>query len=289
MNPALISMLENYDNNSIEDYQNALKEIVQEIALLGLWRSKFFLKAAFYGGSALRILYQLDRFSEDLDFSLLTPDKNFSLGHYIKAIVTELAAFGFEVTVEEKNTDSQIKSAFIKGNTKKQMLSIQLPDSIISRINHNAILKIKLELDCDPPKFFETEARALLLPIPFSVVTYSKPDMFAGKLHALLCRPWKNRVKGRDWYDMVWFIGRQVPVRLKHLAARMRQTKDWPRNKKLTEADVKQMLNDKIQQIDFKQAAKDILPFINDAAKIELWSPSFFTTLVEEQLRCIKY
>src|SRR5271168_5415411 len=103
MNPAILSMLDRYNCVSLQDYENALKEIMQEIALLGLWRSKFFEHTAFYGGTALRILYGLDRFSEDLDFSLLKQNKNFNLTPYLEAIKIELLGFGFSVTVEQKN------------------------------------------------------------------------------------------------------------------------------------------------------------------------------------------
>src|SRR5579872_4522766 len=128
MHAAIKTMLSKYQCHSEQDYVNALKEIFQEISLLGLWRAKFYEKAAFYGGTALRILYGLDRFSEDLDFSLLKPEKNFDLSRYNQAIKDELNSFGFEVTVETKikNTDSNIESAFIKAETKKQFILIDI-------------------------------------------------------------------------------------------------------------------------------------------------------------------
>src|SRR5438309_3791037 len=123
MNPAILSMLDRYKCVTAQDYENALKEIIQEIALLGLWRAKFYEHAAFYGGSALRILYGLDRFSEDLDFTLLRPDKTFSLASYNQAIMDELRSFGFkvEVVTKTKKIVSNIESAFIKADSKQQL------------------------------------------------------------------------------------------------------------------------------------------------------------------------
>src|SRR5688572_27849459 len=173
MHDAIRTMLEKYKCHSGQDYINALKEIFQEIALLGLWRAKFFEKAAFYGVTALRILYGLDRFSEDLDFSLLTKDLSFSLSEYLSAIQVELQGMGFDVTIEAKNKeqDSAIKSAFIKAGTKKNLLKIKIPFEINNVIHRDELLKIKLEVDINPPGLFKTEAKILLIPIPFSVNT----------------------------------------------------------------------------------------------------------------------
>ena len=205
MNSAVLSMLERYKCATARDYENALKEIMQEIALLGLWRSKFFEHTAFYGGTALRILYGLDRFSEDLDFSLLKTRRSFDFGPYLNAIEAELNGMGFNVTVarQDKKVDTPVESAFVKAGTKEHLLKIQVPGPIVDRIHTDASLNVKVEIDTDPPGGFETEARTLLQPIPFSVNTYTRPDLFAGKLHAILQRSWKSRVKGRDYYDYV--------------------------------------------------------------------------------------
>ncbi|MBZ0187582.1 MAG: nucleotidyl transferase AbiEii/AbiGii toxin family protein, partial [Candidatus Obscuribacterales bacterium] len=173
MNPAILSMLERYKCVTIQDYANALKEIMQEIALLGLWRSKFFEHAAFYGGTALRILYGLDRFSEDLDFSLLEPQSDFNLKTYIAAVESELISMGFRVTVEEreKNVSTAIESAFIKADTKEHLIKITVPETIADRVQKNKVMKVRFEVDTDPPGGFNTEVKILLQPIPFSVNT----------------------------------------------------------------------------------------------------------------------
>jgi len=286
VNEAVQTMLSRYDCQSAQDYENALKEIIQEIALLGLWRAKFFEKAAFYGGTALRILYGLDRFSEDLDFSLLAQDSEFKLDSYNVAIVDELKGFGFVVEIENKvkNTDSQIKSAFIKADTLKQFIAIKVSDGVISRTHKNKLIKIKMEVDIDPPGKFQTEAKSLLLPIPFSVLTFKQPDLFAGKLHAVLCRNWGNRTKGRDWYDFVWYVARGIPVRLEHLQERLIQSSDLDKKEGFNEESLKSLLSEKIESLDIKQAQQEVRPFLSDKSVVDAWSKEFFGGLLNKML-----
>lgn len=283
MHAAIKTMLEKYQCHSEQDYINALKEIFQEIALLGLWRAKFYEKAAFYGGTALRILYGLDRFSEDLDFTLLKNDEMFDLAVYNQAIRDELNSFGFQVTVETKikNIDTHIESAFIKAQSKTQLIIIETPSNVIERIHQMNTLKIKMEVDTHPPGKFNTEVKTLLQPIPFSVKTLTLPDLFAGKIHALLCRPWQARVKGRDWYDFVWYIARNTPLNLIHLRERLIQSEAWPVSKEFARKDLIDLLQKKINSTDFDNAKNDVLPFVRDKQAVELWSAPFFLDLVE--------
>jgi hypothetical protein len=148
------------------------------------------------------------------------------------------------------------------------------------RIQKNEILRIKLEIDTDPPSGFKTEAKTLLQPIPFSVNTYAKPDLFAGKIHAILHRQWKNRVKGRDYYDFVWFIGQDVPVSLFHLEQRLRQSGGWTKKQVLKYSDLILLLKKKLAEVDFELAKQDVLPFVKDPAAVQLWSQEFFESLV---------
>ena len=283
MNDAVKVMLNRYNCSSVNDYENALKEIIQEIALLGLWRSKFFEKAAFYGGSALRILYGLNRFSEDLDFSLLSSNENFSLEVYSTAVEHELKSFGFSVTVETKakRIETNIDSAFIKADTLKNMLHIEIPLSLTKKIQSGKLMKVKLEVDKDPPGDFNTEAKYLFQPIPFSVNTFTLSNLFAGKMHAVLCRAWGNRVKGRDWYDLVWYAGQDIALNIKHLENRMKQTGHIKDNDSLTESDLKQKLRERIKNTDWNSANKDVENLIKDKSSLELWSNEFFNTICD--------
>lgn len=277
-------MLSRYNCRSTADYKNALKEIIQEITLLGLWRSKYFEKAAFYGGSALRILYGLDRFSEDLDFSLLKKNKDFSLNDYCKAIEIELKSFGFSVTIEKKkkSVDSNIDSAFIKAGTLQNMIMIDTPKLTTQKIHPQKKMKIRLEVDVDPPQGFQVEAKYLFRPLPFSVNTYCQPDLFAGKLHAVLCRSWGNRVKGRDWYDLVWYVSRDISVHLKHLENRMKQTGNLKKGTCLTEKILKEMLLEKVKTINFDKAKKDVENLLKDTSSLKLWSKEYFQAVCQK-------
>ena len=278
MNEAVARMMSRYECRRLEDYLRALREILQEIALLGLWRSKFFEKAAFYGGTALRILYGLDRFSEDLDFSLLRRHFDFDLSRYSEALQLEMRGLGFDVTVEgkAKRTGSAVQSAFIKSNTLQQLLVIEAGEDVIRGLPKGQMLQIKIEVDTDPPAGFDTEVKYLLQPIPFSVRAYALPDLFAGKMHALLCRRWKKRVKGRDWYDFVWFISHHPELRLSHLEKRMIQTGDWKERVPLTQALFLQRLHEVIETVDLNQARREVEPFVKSPDVLTVWSREFF-------------
>lgn len=283
MNEVILDMLRKYDCQSQEDYQRALKEIIQEVALLGLWRAKFFEHALFYGGTALRILYQLDRFSEDLDFSLLQSDSSFDVSPYLKAIEAELESFGFKSSVQRilKKKDSQVESAFIKAGTKIHFISADLPQEIIGRVQTDAKMKIKFEVDTDPPGGFVAEVKTLLLPIPFFVKTMRREDLFAGKLHAVLARQWKNRVKGRDWYDLVWYIAREVNCNLIHLRERLVQSGHWKAGDRFEANHCLKLLKEKVQGLDVQQAKADIQPFLTQRSldSLGVWSRDFFLDL----------
>ena len=282
MHDTIKQMLKKYNPHSYDDYTNALKEIYQEIALLGLWRAKFFEKAAFYGGSALRILYGLDRFSEDLDFSLLSKKNDFDLTSYNNAIVKELNAFGFESTVETKikSSKTNIESAFIKAESKKQFIAIEAPSDIIKNIHSMQIIKIKMEVDINPPGLFNTESKFLLQPISFPIKSFVESDLFAGKVHALLCRPWLKRIKGRDWYDFVWYVSRNTPLNLLHLKERLVQSNVWEQKNILNKNDVINLLSKKIHGTDFNKAKEDVALFIKDKSTLDVWSPEFFIAVL---------
>jgi hypothetical protein len=271
-------MLARYEPVSVDDSVRALREIIQEVALLGLWRAKFFEHAAFYGGTALRILYGLDRFSEDLDFSLMKPSDDFNLGGYTAALEEELQAFGFNVRVDlvDKTVKSAVQSAFLKGNTRKELLVIETGEEIGRSIPAGQVLKIKLEVDTDPPPGFSTQTRYLLQPIPFAVRCYTLPDLFAGKMHALLFRRWKNRVKGRDWYDFVWYAANHPQLNLTHLEHRMRQTGHWKGAHPLSEQAFLNLLDETIYRLNVDQASQDVAPFVKDRQMLAVWSQDFF-------------
>ncbi len=286
--PAIVKMLEKYDLSTADKTYEALREILQEIVLLGLSRAGFFDHALFYGGTALRILHGLDRFSEDLDFSLIAPDVNFDLSVYEDVVIEALHSFGFEVTIQIKNSDNTIKSAFLKGNTSQHLLNIEAPADIVKAFGQGRLVKIKFEVDTQPPLDFETEKKTLLVPSPFILNTMTLPSLFAGKMHAILCRNWSSRPKGRDWYDLVWYISHGYEVDMKHLNARLQQNCDWQENQGMTipeELDknyILELLKMRIKDLDITAAKRDVEVFISDKRVLELWSRDFFMEIVHQ-------
>jgi predicted nucleotidyltransferase component of viral defense system len=278
MNPAIQSMLARYKPAGLHEEERALKEIIHEVALLGLWRAKFFEHAAFYGGTALRIFHGLNRFSEDLDFSLTAQQSNFTLSSYLNAVKLELQSYGFDVSVEKKvkSQNTAIESAFIKGNTQIHLIQVGSK----TKTQRDRQLKIKLEVDTDPPPGASTEARQLFLPIPFSVKMYDLPSLFAGKLHAALCRKRVYNVKGRDWYDFLWYVGRGVSPNITHLEMRMRQSEHYTSQEPLTLPLLKSLLTEKLNEMDLEALKTDIAPFITNPSDLDGWNRDLFQAAI---------
>jgi predicted nucleotidyltransferase component of viral defense system len=272
--------IEEYDPQNEEEIVSALREIMQEITLAALSRTDFFEKAAFYGGTALRIFYGLDRYSEDLDFSLLKPDSNFSIERYFKAIRDEFKSLGLTVRIQEKRKTSQagIDSAFLKAETIWQ--EIVLEDIIKETgVRSNKTLKIKMEVDRQPPLHFQTEEKLLIRPFSFYVKCFSKSSLFAGKMHALLFRKWKNRVKGRDWYDLEWYIKKGVPLDVNHFLARAKDTKDWQEDN-ISKEQILELLDKKIESVSFRSIREDVVRFIKNDEVLHIWSQQYFKDLM---------
>ena len=278
MNTAIEQMLKNYQIENIYDQKNAMKEIMQEIVLCGLSRAGFFQKAAFYGGTALWIFYGLDRFSEDLDFSLVTADLDFDLSVYFPVLEKEVRAFGLHVTIQEKEKtkESNIRSAFLKGNTKEHLLLFYANENLAGSVARSEVVKIKFEVDINPPEYAGFEHKYRLLPTPYEVNLYDMPSLFAGKIHAVLCRAWKSRIKGRDLYDYVFYLSRGSAVNQKHLQARLLQSGFISEDMECTLPELRHMLYERFDTIDFRQAKQDVEPFIRDTASLNMWNAGFF-------------
>lgn len=284
MNEALIQLMDHYRGRTPGRPEDRLREVVQHLTLLALWRSGFYHQAAFYGGTALRIFHGLDRFSEEMDFSLVSPDPAFDLSPHLDAIEQELTGFRLSFRVEQKKkaADTGIESAFLKGNTAKNLLIIDANMARAGTVHRHLMCKIKLEVDIDPPPEARFEMKTLLTPIPFQVKLYTLPDLFAGKLHAILCRSWKSRVKGRDYYDLVWYIGRNIPCHLEQLRARMIQSGHMKFDEKLDRDELIRRLRERFERVNVQQAADDVRPFIQDPDALKLWNKHFFHDLVNK-------
>ena len=271
-----------YNPQNEDETLAAMREIMQEIALAALSRTDFFKKAAFYGGTALRIFHGLDRYSEDLDFSLLETDPKFSLTPYFSAIKEEFEALGIRVSIREKDKriKTPIESAFLKSETLWQELVLE---DIVKQhgISSNKSIKIKIEIDRVPPLGYETEEKLLVRPFSFYVNCFNLPSLFAGKLHALLFRKWKNRVKGRDWYDMEWYIRKGVPLNTSHFLMRATETYDW-KEASINEEQILDLLKEKINSVSFDAVKDDVRKFIRNDEQLKIWNAKYFNDLVEK-------
>jgi len=289
MKSILEQMLSKYEIESENDTINALKEIFQEITLLGLYRGDFYKKAAFYGGTSLRILYGLNRFSEDLDFTLLEKNENFRLEPYFPFIIDEFEALGINITINTKKkkvNTSNIESAFLKNGTSIHSLHFFTEEmgAIIKGIHPDKKIKIKLEIDINPPLRFQTEPKTLLMPVTFNVLSMTLPNLYAGKMHAVLFRNWKTRVKGRDWFDFEWYVKHQVELNLEHLQQRMIESEKIEEPFRLTKEIFIELMYSKIDQLDIKKAVAEVSPFLKDSSVLGFWDKEYFKHLVTKVL-----
>jgi len=280
MNDAIKGMLATYNCQTPSDYKNALKEIIQEVALLSLSRQDFFKNAAFYGGTAIRIAHKLDRFSEDLDFTLLKPDKSFKLDPYLKGLEQEFHSYGLTVSATkiEKEKDSVVDSAFLKGNTLLLMMQIEGLEDPSSGTNKNEVLKVKFEIDTDPPlPSGETQKLFHNNPIPFEYAILKLPSLYAGKLHAVLCR---KRLKGRDFYDFAWYRKKGITPDLPYLEAKLRESGHYTEKTPLTQDNLNNLLKKKFEDVDWEMAKRDVAPFIKDPFALKPWSKDYFIAML---------
>ena len=263
------NMLSRYELATEQQKRNAIFEVNQQIILAGLYAGGFFESAAFYGGTCLRIFHGLQRFSEDMDFSLLAPDENFDFSKYFQPIVDAFALVGREVEITKKDKKSfgKVESAFLKDNTDVYDVTFQTEKSI----------KIKIEGDTRPPLNFTTEQKLLLQPHSFMTRCFTLPDLFAGKMHALVYRAWKNRVKGRDWYDFEWYVRNGVALDFAHLAERCKQFN----GEYITPESFKEKLIERLSTADIKQVKEDVLPFVRNPKELDIWSNDYFVQLAE--------
>ena len=263
------SMLSAYPTSTPQERRNATYEVMQQIVLCGLQRGGFFEEAAFYGGTCLRIFHRLKRFSEDMDFSLLKKNPDFNLETYFPAIIEECKMLGREVAItkKDKRNFGKVESAFLKDNTEVYNLSFQTEKS----------LKIKIEVDTMPPLDFNTEQHLLLLPHSFTTRCFSLPDLYAGKMHALVFRQWKTRIKGRDWYDFEWYVRYKVPLDFRHLQIRAKEFNGIS----LTRELFMERLRERLATADIDMVKQDVLPYLRDESELDIWSNDYFLQLAD--------
>lgn len=282
MNNVLKIMLDKYEVRNSIDETNAIKEIIQEIVLCGLSRAGFFDEAAFYGGTALRIFYGLNRFSEDLDFALLAPNSAFDLSKYFSYVEKEVQAYGLNLTVseKEKTKNSNIMSAFLKGDTKEHIL-IFFPNENMKNTTSLKNIKIKFEVDINPPLGAKYDLKYRLLPAPHQVRIYDESSLFAGKIHAILCRNWSYRTKGRDLYDYIFYLSRNAKVNLQLLKEKLIDSNVLKKDDDFDIDILKELLINKFEKINYTDAKEDVITFIEDKESLNLWCKEFFIEITK--------
>ena len=270
MNQFFENALKRYQINNATDKQNAVYEITQQVVLAGLHRGGFFDRAAFYGGTCLRLFHQLPRFSEDMDFSLLSLDEDFKFENYFQPIIDEFDILGRKVEIKKKDrkTFGRVDSAFLKDNTDVYNIAFQTEKAV----------KVKIEVDTQPPLLFATEQKPLTIPYTFMVRCFQLPDLYAGKMHALVFRNWKTRVKGRDWYDFEWYVRWRVPLDFKHLQERIREFNGI----EMSQEEFKAVLKERLSITNIEDVKKDVRPFLrNDPHELDVWTNDYFVQLAE--------
>ena len=269
MNDIYNLMLQQHDLSTVDNQRNATYEVMQQVVLSGLYRGGFFKEAAFYGDTCLRIFHNLGRYSEDMDFSLLQKNPDFHFEDYFPTIIEEAKLLGREIVITKKDKKNfgKVESAFLKDNTDVYNLSFQTEKA----------LKIKIEVDTNPPLGFKTEQKLLMLPFSFQTRCLTLPSQYAGKMHALIFRAWKNRIKGRDWYDFEWYVRHRIPIDFKHLQIRTSQFNGL----ELTKALFLEKLRERLASADIEMVKQDVEPFIIDKRELDIWSNEYFLQLAE--------
>jgi predicted nucleotidyltransferase component of viral defense system len=253
--------LDSYRCSSSLEEEQSLREITQEILLAALGRTDFFQKAGFQGGTCLRIFHAMNRFSEDLDFALQKRDPSFSLQPYLDSLERELAAYGYGLEMNDRSRVGQtVRKAFVKDDSLGNLLK----------------LNFKLEVDTNPPEGATFETKYLDFPFPSAVCVFDLPSLYAGKLHALLCREY---LKGRDWYDFIWYTARRTPANYSLLSSALDQIGPWmDKHVQVDQAWCLERLRERINATNWKKAREDVRRFIksNELASLDLWSAEFF-------------
>lgn len=268
--------LQKYSIKTPEDKNHALKEILQEIILYALSEAGFFKEAILQGGTSLRIFYNLARFSEDLDFILRKPNPHFKWQPFLRVIEEVCQQYGISLEIKDKKNNGNIQKMIRKDTSIVNLLNLTFHRSFKQR------LVIKLEIDVNPPANSGYEIKFLDFPLACEAVVQDLPSNFAGKSHALLCRKYE---KGRDWYDFLWYVSKQVPVNFIFLSNALNQNGPWATQKiNVNPKWYINALSEKIKQIDWLKTANDVAAFLNDQDRkmLKLWSTDYFISKVEK-------
>lgn len=277
-------MINLYNPKSLNENKAALREILQSIVLIGLSRADFFKKASFYGGTALRIFYGLNRYSEDLDFTLNEKNDSFSLETYIESIKNVASSYGIEldINIKKKEIKTPVESAFAKLNTYQTFINLKINDEIASLLHKDENIKVKFEVDLNPAIGFNVESKRIDMPEFANIIVLDEPSLFAGKLHAIICRNYKNTVKGRDYYDFLFYIRKRVKPNLNYLKNKLIESGKIKENDKFDLDTLKVMLKDRFETVDFNQVKTDAERFVFNNEDLSYYSKELFVDMINK-------
>lgn len=277
-------MINLYNPKSLNENKAVLREILQSIVLIGLSRADFFKKASFYGGTALRIFYGLNRYSEDLDFTLNEKNASFSLEPYIESIKNVALSYGIEldVNIKKKEIKTPVESAFAKLNTYQTFINLKINDELAQLLHKDENIKVKFEIDLNPAIGFNVESKWIDMPEFANVIVLDEPSLFAGKLHAIICRNYKNTVKGRDYYDFLFYIRKRIKPNLNYLRNKLIESGKVKENDKFDIDTLKVMLKDRFETVDFNQVKTDAERFVFNNEDLSYYSKELFIEMINK-------
>ena len=277
-------MINLYNPKSLNENKAVLREILQSIVLIGLSRADFFKKASFYGGTALRIFYGLNRYSEDLDITLNEKNESFSLEPYIESIKNVALSYGIEldVSIKKKEIKTPVESAFAKLNTYQTFINLKINDELASLLHKDENIKVKFEIDLNPAVGFNVESKWIDMPEFANIIVLDESSLFAGKLHAIICRNYKNTVKGRDYYDFLFYIKKRVKPNLNYLKNKLIESGKIKENDKFDIDTLKVMLKDRFEAVDFNQVKTDAERFVFNNEDLSYYSKELFVDMINK-------
>ena len=277
-------MINLFKPKTLNENKAALREILQSIVLIGLSRADFFKKASFYGGTALRIFYGLNRYSEDLDFTLNEKNDSFSLEPYIESIKTVALSYGMDldINIKKKEIKSPVESSFAKLNAYQTFINLKLNDELASLLHNDENIKVKFEIDLNPATGFNVEPKWIDMPEFANVIVLDESSLFAGKLHAIICRNYKNTVKGRDYYDFLFYIRKRVKPNLNYLRNKLIESGNIKENEKFDIDKLKEMLKNRFEVVDFKQVKIDAERFVFNNEDLSYYSKELFIDMIDK-------
>lgn len=267
-----------FDANNVEETEaySFAREIMQKIILNGLSRGQFFKKAAFHGGTALRILHGINRYSEDLDFTLFENNPDFKLERYLTYAESEIRSYG--VTVSTKVRDKvvgNIRTGDVRANCREMAFEVGFPNGLVESLHRDEVIRVKIDVNTSPPEGARYVKYAMREPLNYYLCAMDLPSMFAGKISAVLGRGWVNRVKGRDLYDYLWYTKKGVPINMDYLRSNLVSQGVIQQEDEFTLETLRQLLSDKFEVIKYESALEDIWEYVIEKPPAG-WRPEMF-------------